>query len=180
MLTVSLLLTLGCTSAPEPESDAAAAKPVAETVAPILESSDPNGIEPMDVAALKALIESPHPRHRVVNFWATWCGPCIEELPRFRDWARGQDRADLVLVNVDLAQVRERLVLPFLAKQDLQTFHNVHFEDRDPASGLQKALPEFSGILPFTLVVEPEGGQNRTVLLGSVHTDQLDEVLDRD
>ena len=110
MLTVSLLLTLGCTSAPEPESDAAAAKPVAETVEPIPESSDPNGIEPMDVAALKALIESPHPRHRVVNFWATWCGPCIEELPRFRDWARGQDRADLVLVNVDLAQVRERLV----------------------------------------------------------------------
>jgi len=171
---VLFLLACGPSADPEPPPKIEAPKTASEAI----ETSDPQAVELVDADGLKALLEGPHTRHQVVNFWATWCAPCIEELPRFRDWAQAQERADLVLVNVDIVQVRERLVQPFVEKHGLDEFRNVQLNDRDPATGLQKVLPEFSGILPFTLVIQPEGGQNRTVLLGSVHTDRLDDVID--
>ena len=151
MLTVFLLLTLGCTSAPEPESDGGTAKALAETVEPIPESSDPNGIEPMDVAALKALIESPHPRHRVVNFWATWCGPCIRELPSLArlNTALGGETAQVVLVSQDRGGFKQ--TDRFLKKLQVD-FPDSFIDERLKFS---RAIGVVS--LPTTILIGPDG-----------------------
>ena len=54
----------------------------------------------------------------VVNYWATWCAPCVKELPHFE--RLGSDYADknveVVLVSLDFKNQQERALIPFIKK----------------------------------------------------------------
>ena len=55
----------------------------------------------------------------VVNFWATWCGPCVKELPYFE--TLGSNNADekmkVLLVTLDFVENLDSKVIPFIAKK---------------------------------------------------------------
>lgn len=55
----------------------------------------------------------------VVNFWATWCGPCVKELPYFE--ALDTVRAKVLLVSLDFEDVLETKVIPFVEKRQLRS-----------------------------------------------------------
>src|SRR5689334_1300930 len=58
--------------------------------------------EIVDLAGLQKVIKAPGSEVKVINFWATWCGPCIKELPLLEKI--NQDRKDVkvTLVSLDL------------------------------------------------------------------------------
>lgn len=106
-------------------------------------------------------------RPLVVNFWATWCPPCIEELPLLNDFYRQNIAKGWQVVGI--AVDRDEAVAAFLARQPLA--FPVAIAGSSGAE-LGKQLGNLSGGLPFTVVFGADGRvQHRK--MGKVSADDL-------
>ncbi|MGI8604905.1 MAG: redoxin domain-containing protein [Verrucomicrobiales bacterium] len=121
-------------------------------------TSQPVALEPVDAAALKSLRENKESgKFRVVNFWATWCGPCVEEFPALLELPRRFGHRDLELVTVAVHFPDEKdEVLKFLTKQQA-TNRNLILGSTDKAALLDAFDPKWNGALPFTVFISPDG-----------------------
>ena len=106
---------------------------------------------------VKALRENDSKKLRMINLWATWCGPCRIEFPDLVTANRMyRHRAfEFVSISLDLPD-KSQEVLPFLQTQEASNKNYIfNSEDRDAfADALDK---EWSGALPLTLLVKPGG-----------------------
>jgi thiol-disulfide isomerase/thioredoxin len=93
----------------------------------------------------------------VVNFWATWCGPCAVEFPDLVATHQMYRGRQVQLVSVSENQPEEKtLVLEFLKKKQASN-RNLLFATPD-TYGLQAAFdPLMPAAVPFTLVIAPSG-----------------------
>lgn len=91
----------------------------------------------------------------VINFWATWCKPCIKELPYFEELNKNYKDKDVkvVLVSLDFPKQIEKQVLPFIKKHDLKS-EILLLDDPDSNSWIPKVSEEWSGAIPATLFVK--------------------------
>ncbi|MCB2410494.1 TlpA disulfide reductase family protein [Hymenobacter lucidus] len=89
----------------------------------------------------------------VVNFWATWCAPCVKELPLFEQLnaTHANKKVKVLLVSMDYASQLDKKVKPFVLKRGLKS-EVVLLNETDPNSYLEKVDPKWSGALPFTLI----------------------------
>jgi len=106
-------------------------------------------------------------RPLLVNFWATWCGPCVEEMPVLRDTERrlGEEVA-FIGINV---QDNEEAALEFLSGLDV-----TYDQARDPMAEYFTAIGGFG--MPTTLLVDADG-QITYRHTGAVEAAQLDDLL---
>ena len=65
---------------------------------------------------LKPLLNQKGDDLYVVNFWATWCAPCIKELPYFEALNQRED-VEVLLVSLDFPKHKESRLLPFIKKK---------------------------------------------------------------
>lgn len=89
----------------------------------------------------------------VVNFWATWCVPCVEELPHFEKLnANYKDhKVKVMLVSLDMFKMVESKLLPFIKEKQLKS-DIVYLRDSDQNTWLPKVDSTWSGALPATLI----------------------------
>ncbi|MFD2603794.1 redoxin domain-containing protein [Flavobacterium suzhouense] len=89
----------------------------------------------------------------VVNFWATWCVPCVEELPHFEKLNEKykQDKVKVMLVSLDMYKMVESRLLPFIKEKQLKS-DVVYLRDPDQNTWLPKVDSTWSGALPATLI----------------------------
>lgn len=91
----------------------------------------------------------------VVNFWATYCAPCVQEIP-FLDSLQQKyagRRLKVVLVNLDFRHQLKQRLEPFLEKHHLSS-KVVVLADQDADSWIPKVSPDWDGGLPFTLLLK--------------------------
>ena len=93
----------------------------------------------------------------IVNFWATWCKPCIEELPYLEQMnkAKTEKPVKVVLVSLDFPQHLESKLLPFVQKRKLISQVDVLL-DGDYNSWIDKVSPEWSGAIPATYIYKKD------------------------
>ena len=100
-------------------------------------------------------------RLQVINFWATWCAPCIKELPYFETLNKeAWNEVDITLVSLDFADEFEKRVLPFVEKRDLQS-QVLLLDEIDYNSWIDKVDPSWSGAIPATLIINPSNGKRK-------------------
>jgi thiol-disulfide isomerase/thioredoxin len=88
----------------------------------------------------------------IVNFWATWCAPCVEELPDFEKISRNYaDDVDMVLISLDEAANVEKLVDPFLEKNSITATVKL-LDDPYAAEWIPLVDPHWDGAIPVTLI----------------------------
>ena len=88
----------------------------------------------------------------VINFWATWCAPCVKELPYFQQLHLDNKRVKVILVSLDSKSDIDRKLKPFLLKKKL-TAQVVALTDKDYNSWLEKIDKDWSGSIPATLLL---------------------------
>lgn len=96
----------------------------------------------------------------VINFWATWCKPCVEELPYFEQLyqeKKGQ-KIKIILVSLDFPKQLESKLLPFVEEHQLKS-DVVALTDIDFNGWIDKVNPEWSGAIPVTLVYNAQERQ---------------------
>jgi thiol-disulfide isomerase/thioredoxin len=121
-------------------------------------AQEPVTLETIDEGGVKAQTRNEGGKKlRLVNVWATWCGPCVIEFPDLvsvHRIYRGRD-FEVVTVNADDAGKREK-ALEFLKAQQAST-RNYAFDKGDPYALIEAVDPKWQGALPHTIVVAPGG-----------------------
>jgi len=89
----------------------------------------------------------------VINFWATWCVPCVKELPYFEEATANYNTEDIevILVSLDFSSQLESRLIPFIEENNLQSTV-ILLDDPDANSWIDKVSPEWSGAIPATVV----------------------------
>lgn len=101
---------------------------------------------------LKNFLSTQNDTVYVLNFWATWCKPCIEELPEFKaaQTQFGASPVRFVFVSLDFMSKRENTLLPFIAK-NMSWAEVVQLNAGNPNDWIPLVDPSWSGAIPATL-----------------------------
>lgn len=126
---------------------------------------------------LKARIESGGDTTFVVNLWATWCAPCIKEMPyfdRLQD-EMGAQGVKVLLVSLDAPSHSERALKSFLARR-APSSEVLHLNEDKPHVYIDRIEPAWSGAIPATLVWRPSTG-TRTFHEGELDFETLQSTV---
>ncbi|AOW21740.1 TlpA disulfide reductase family protein [Urechidicola croceus] len=118
-----------------------------------IESNDEIKIETHNFESLKSLLNKKDDKTYVINFWATWCKPCVEELPVFEKlYSEYKDKnVDVILVSLDFPNQIDNRLIPFIKEHDLQP-RVVLMADPDQNTWIPKVSEKWSGAIPATLI----------------------------
>ena len=143
-----------------------AALPLAALAAPSLEQSrftDLNA-KPATTAAYKGKVT-------VLNFWATWCGPCREEMPMLNGLRKKLAPKGVEVVGVALDSKEQ--VAPFV--QQLKIAYPILLGNDDTLD-LMRSLGNKTGGLPYTLVLD-RSGKVAATLTGKLDEKRLEAAI---
>jgi thiol-disulfide isomerase/thioredoxin len=90
----------------------------------------------------------------VVNFWATWCAPCVKELPNFdaiQEKYAGK-KVKVVLVSTDFKRDIDSGLKPFILRKGIKS-EVVFMNESNPNNYVDLVNPDWSGALPATMVI---------------------------
>lgn len=117
----------------------------------------PVSVESIDSSGIAELVKNDSDNYRLINVWATWCGPCIVEFPelvKINRMYRGR-QFELITISADKPRQHDQ-VLKFLREKQAAN-RNYHFESTDVYALIEAVDPQWAGALPHTIFVAPNG-----------------------
>jgi thiol-disulfide isomerase/thioredoxin len=110
-------------------------------------------VERIRIPELEKILKNPENKLFVVNFWATWCPPCVKELPYFEKVSKEYDTDNVrfILISLDFPSQIEKQLIPFLKKNKITQDVSIMMET-DFNSWVDKVDPSWQGNIPVTLI----------------------------
>jgi thiol-disulfide isomerase/thioredoxin len=93
----------------------------------------------------------------IINFWATWCTPCVKELPYFQDIANSvkDKKVKFLLVSLDFPKQIDTRLIPFLERNNID-LEVLVLDDPNQNVWIDKVHKDWSGAIPATLIYNKE------------------------
>lgn len=134
-------------------------------------------IEVLKPEAIRAKLEEAQGTVTVVNFWATWCPPCVEETPELIDFYETHhgNGVTFLSISVDHPSTIEKAVVPFARKYGIP-FPIFVVDEPDPGAISGKVGLELSGAVPVTWILD-RGGKPVRSWLGEVTAADLEAAV---
>lgn len=106
-----------------------------------------------DFEGLEPLLNKDNDKTYIINFWATWCKPCIEEMPYFERTFKEQqsNNVEMILVSLDMPSMWEKRLVPYVNKNDLKG-EVVILDDPKMNDWIPKIDSNWQGGIPATLI----------------------------
>ncbi|QEC53944.1 peroxiredoxin [Anseongella ginsenosidimutans] len=120
-------------------------------------AASPVSLEEIDEAGIRSLLKNDSDKLRLINLWATWCGPCIIEYPELVTVHRmfmGRD-FEFISLSADNPAQKDK-ALKFLEEKN-SVLKNYIFNKEDKYALIEAIDSEWDGALPYTVLVEPGG-----------------------
>jgi peroxiredoxin len=113
-------------------------------------------IEEIELSEIKKLITNEGVAYRLVNVWATWCGPCVTEFPSFVDMNRMYRNREFELITISMDELdRKQNALYFLTKK--QASMKNYILKGDKYKFIDLLDKNWEGALPYTIFIAPGG-----------------------
>jgi thiol-disulfide isomerase/thioredoxin len=125
---------------------------------------------------LQQLLTASNERIQVINFWATWCAPCVKEIPLFEELNRDNKDVEVTLVSMDYdLDPNPDKVNRFVARKKIQSTV-VILAEQNPNNWIDKIDKDWQGALPTTLVVNTKTGK-RKLVQRELHEGELEKLI---
>ena len=111
----------------------------------------------IDLNYLDARLENGADTTYVVNFWATWCGPCVKELPFFETLESNNtgEKFKVLLVTLDFVENLESKVIPFIERKEIKS-EVLLLDESNPNEWIPRVSDKWSGAIPATIFVNTQ------------------------
>jgi thiol-disulfide isomerase/thioredoxin len=139
-------------------------------------AKEPVNLDTIDDKGIKELLKNTSDKLRLINVWATWCGPCVEEFPEFVTMNHMyRDRGfEFVSISADDPSRKDK-ALKFLQREEASG-PNYIFTTDDKYKLIEAVDPKWEGALPYTILVEP-GGKVVYAHQGIIDPEQLKKII---
>jgi len=154
MLFVVLLFVMACNSNQREK----------ETVADVITDKDKVSLESVDIDleiydfnGFEKFLNKKDDKVYVINFWATWCKPCIKELPYFEELNAkyANQNVEVILVSLDFPHLYETKLKPYIVKNKIAS-KVIALDDVDMDNWIPKISKSWSGSIPATIIYKNE------------------------
>jgi len=114
-------------------------------------------IHEIDREGITMLTQKSNDTTYVVNFWATWCSPCVKEISYFEELYRKYDSSTVrvILVSLDFPNQLEKRLLPFIQEKEISA-PVLLMTDLNYNGWIDRVDPTWTGALPATLIYNRE------------------------
>ena len=126
---------------------------------------------------LDSLLSMKNDTTYVINFWATWCKPCVEEMPYFLKLEKESKnlKRKFIYISLDFKRQFETRLMPFLKERNITS--DVYLLDEpDYDSWIDKVDPKWQGNIPATLIYNYSTGK-RTLIDREVSEKELRDAI---
>lgn len=120
-------------------------------------AAQPVTLDTIDEEGIKNLIKNNSDKLRLINVWATWCGPCVNELPSFVSINRMYRRRDFEFITISADNPEKKDKVLSQLKKLMLSNTNYLFNSDDKYKLIEAVDPNWAGALPYTILVEPGG-----------------------
>jgi peroxiredoxin len=120
-------------------------------------AKEPVTLDTITEAGIGELIKNNSGKLRLINVWATWCGPCVSEFPEFITMHRMYRKRDFEFISISADDpAQKEKALTFLKNQQASATNYIfHIDDKYKL--IEAIDPKWQGALPYTILVEPGG-----------------------